>query len=407
MYLAVKHFRHSLESRHFTVFTDHKALVSAIGSGSASYSPREIRHLDFISQLSTDIRQVPGSKNVVAAALSRTVSMLQSPPPPLQDFEALAAAQQDNELAAYLATPHSLQVRAVPLAGGGSVLCDESTGSPRPIILAALRRHYFQLLHGLLQRGVRSTQQLISSRFVWPGLGKDVRDWTRSCVACQRSKIHRHTRVPVATWHPSPGRFEEIHIDLVGPLAANEGQTFLLTGVERFTRFLEAIPLPYICIKTSTVTNAFVCGWIARFSVPTRITTDRGSQFESHLSQKLSAVLECTRHQTTSHHPQANGLVERVHRQLKAALRAHEHRRWTRSLPLVLLGVRSAVKTDLDCTAAELVYGQPLRLPAEFLGDAPNTTSRTRRRTPLNSAATCVSWRQWYRAPRPLTDRAS
>ena len=69
---------------------------------------------------------------------------------------------------------------------------------------------------------------------------------------------------------------------------------------------------------------------------------------------------------TTSYHPQANGLVERFHRQLKAALKTHANATWTESLPLVLLGIRTALKGDLQCTAAELVYGMSLRLPGEF-----------------------------------------
>ncbi|XP_043229131.1 uncharacterized protein LOC122385144 [Amphibalanus amphitrite] len=125
-----------------------------------------------------------------------------------------------------------------------------------------------------------------------------------------------------------------------------------------------------------------------------------GSQFESHLWQELSAILGCTRHRTTSYHPQANGLVERVHRQLKAALRAHGNERWTRSLPLVLLGVRSAVKTDLDCTAAELVYGQPLRLPAEFLGDAPTAAV-------TDPASYATELRRYMRDLTPVVPRAS
>ena len=70
---------------------------------------------------------------------------------------------------------------------------------------------------------------------------------------------------------------------------------------------------------------------------------------------------------TTSYHPIANGLVEWFHRHFKSALKASpqpEH--WTNMLPLVLLGIRTSLKQDLGCTAAELVYGTSLRLPGEF-----------------------------------------
>lgn len=79
-----------------------------------------------------------------------------------------------------------------------------------------------------------------------------------------------------------------------------------------------------------------------------------------------SRILGCERRRTTSYHPQANGLVERMHRQLKTALRASRRTTWTDSLPLVLLGMQCAVKTDLGCAAADLVYGTSLRLPGEF-----------------------------------------
>ena len=73
------------------------------------------------------------------------------------------------------------------------------------------------------------------------------------------------------------------------------------------------------------------------------------------------------RNRTTSYHPQSNGMVERFHRQLKAAIMAHESPNpWTITLPAVLLGVRSAVKERLGRSAAEMIYGTTLRLPGEF-----------------------------------------
>ncbi len=65
----------------------------------------------------------------------------------------------------------------------------------------------------------------------------------------------------------------------------------------------------------------------------------------------------------TAYHPAANGLLERFHRHLKGALRAQPNpNRWVENLPLVLLGCRAAVKSDLKCSAADLVYGTVLRL---------------------------------------------
>ncbi|GFU76098.1 transposon Ty3-G Gag-Pol polyprotein [Trichonephila clavipes] len=48
---------------------------------------------------------------------------------------------------------------------------------------------------------------------------------------------------------------------------------------------------------------------------------------------------------------------------------AHENIKWTETLPAVLLGLRVAVKPDINASSAELVYGVSLRLPAEICTD--------------------------------------
>ncbi|BHF69751.1 hypothetical protein SprV_0301279700 [Sparganum proliferum] len=55
-----------------------------------------------------------------------------------------------------------------------------------------------------------------------------------------------------------------------------------------------------------------------------------------------------------------------------ASLRAvADPENWTDHLPLVLLGVRSALKPDVDCSAAELVFGATVRLPCEMILPTP------------------------------------
>ena len=64
--------------------------------------------------------------------------------------------------------------------------------------------------------------------------------------------------------------------------------------------------------------SVFLLNWVAKFGSPKSVTIDRGAQFESSLFQSTIQFLNCERHHMTAHHPVANGLVERFHRQLKS-----------------------------------------------------------------------------------------
>ncbi|KFD71773.1 hypothetical protein M514_01674 [Trichuris suis] len=347
-YSAVRHFRSAVEGQRLIIYTDHKPLVHAFHKASQALSDREIRHLEFITCFTSEVRHIAISENLVADAMSRN----QATDPELD------SVKKDT----------SLQLQPRSIDGCSSPLwVDVSAPLPRIYVPADLRRSVFYATHGLSHPGVRATKRLMLSRYVWPAIKRDVARWTRSCIACQRSKIHRHTRSPPVEFPTPKERFEHVHLDIVGPLPLSEGKRYLLTAVDRFSRWPEAWPLGEISART--VARTFLDNWIARFGVPARVTTDQGRQFNSELWSTFSKFLGCQHISTSSYHPQANGLVERLHRHLKAALTAHMLQtgvRWTEALPLVLLGLRCAIKADLGHAPAELVYGSTLRLPGEF-----------------------------------------
>lgn len=363
IYLAIKHFRYFLEGRVFHVFTDHKPIIYALAARSDRYSPRQQRHLSFISEFTTDIRHVSGVDNVVADALSRGVNEIQFAGSTI-DYSELAAAQRaESDGYAELFDVVEVQLQFTD----GTIFCDRSTGVNRPIVPLSFRRRIFDATHSLSHPGVRATLKLIAARFVWQGMNKDVREWAQSCLACQRSKVSRHTVSPLGSFALPSRRFRHVHIDIV-ILSYSGGFSYLLTLVDRFSRWPEAIPLSDI--TASTVAQAFLDGWVARFGVPETLTSDRGGQFESALWQSLMRRLGIRHVRTTAYHPAANGMVERLHRQLKASLMAHgSTTTWRQALPLVLLGIRAAIKEDLGHSPAEFVYGEPLRLPGEFFAD--------------------------------------
>jgi hypothetical protein len=135
---------------------------------------------------------------------------------------------------------------------------------------------------------------------------------------------------------------------------------------DRTTRWLEVATLKDISAKTCS--EVFLATWVARYGVPSTVTTDRGTQFTSEIWTEMCKKLGANHVKTTAYHPQANGLVERVHRQLKDALRAREAGvEWPLHLPYVLLGLRAAPKEKSGVSSAEAVFGQPLVLPGEVI----------------------------------------
>ena len=373
LYLAVRHFRYFLEARPFVAYTDHKPLTFAFSKVSEPWSPRQQRHLAAVSEFTTDIRHISGKDNCVADALSRTVINAITTELDI-DYRAMALAQvEDPEIPSYRTAVTGLVLEDVPFGPTGTtLLCDVSTGQVRPIVPSSWRRRVFEAVHSLSHPSIRATRTLVANKFMWHGLHKQVGNWAKTCITCQTAKVHRHVKAPLGVFKVPHRRFDHINVDIVGPLPQSQGYTYLFTVVDRFTRWPEAIPLTDI--STTSVARALVSQWIARFGIPAEMSSDRGSQFTSDLWRELARLLGVKHSRTTAYHPQANGIVERFHRHMKASLRTRlTGPNWVDELPWVLLGIRTAPKEDLGTSSAELVYGEPLTVPGDFIPSANGT----------------------------------
>ena len=374
-------FRFLLEGRSFTAYVDHKPLTFAMVKVAEPWSARQQRQLSFISEFTTDIQHVAGKHNPVADCLSRAITGAVHFG---VDYDCMAADQiSDPDVQALRTAETGLRLEDVAFgAAGTTLLCDVSTGQTRPVVPTGWRRQIFDAVHGLSHPGKRPSQKLVAAKFVWHGLKKDVRKWAETCVVCQRSKVHRHTKAPLAHFLVPERRFDHVNLDLVGPLPTSQGFTHLLTMVDRTTRWPEAVPL--VSTAAADVARAFIITWVARFGIPSDISSDRGPQFTSGLWNTVAESLGTKLHRTTAYHPQANGLCERFHRSMKAALRASlKDGNWVDRLPWVMLGLRTAPKEDLQASSAELVYGQPLRVPGDFVPDTTVSWSAAQQRATL------------------------
>lgn len=367
VYLALQHFRNMVEGRELIIYTDHKPLTFAFSRKiSEKETPRRTRQLLFISEFTTDIRHVCGNENVVADCLSRLETI---DCPSTLDYSEISDAQRDDTFIQdkLKSSTENSQFREIFLPTcEKSIVCNMLDRRVRPYLPEKFRKIAFDMIHNISHPGIRTTRKLITNKFYWPSMNKQIGMWAKTCIKCQRSKVQRHTKSQLGTFQ-SGNRFEHIHVDLVGPLPTTaDGYRYLVTIIDRKTGWPEAFPIQDI--HAEKVAKVIYEGWIVRFGCPIRITSDQGTQFESSIFNYLMKFLGIHRIHTTSYHPQSNGMVERWHRSLKSALmaRLNNSQKWLEELSTVMFGLRIVPRTDTNVSAAEMVYGTTIRVPGEF-----------------------------------------
>lgn len=252
VYLGVKPFRHFLEGRQFHIMTDHKPLTYALTSNSSLYTPREMRQKAIIAEYTSDIRFITGKENTVADALSWIGLNNVKNSQPIINFRELATAQRlDQELLHLRSSSTALLLQDIEIPKCDKTLvCDTSMGRPRPYVPAQFRRAVFDALHSLSHLGTRALQRLVSARYVWPRMKFYIAYFTRTFQHCQRAKIDRHTVTPIGTFQLPDARFTNVHLDIVGPLPPSQDYRYILTCVDHFTHWTEAMTMKDMTAET-------------------------------------------------------------------------------------------------------------------------------------------------------------
>ena len=169
--------------------------------------------------------------------------------------------------------------------------------------------------HGL----ERTLQKLRIAKRTWRYMRSHVRTFISQCPVCQKLS---DLKIPIRT-HPFTTAaylpMEVLNVDSVGPLTQDDfGNKFILVVIDCFTRFIELYPIPD---TSSLVTARALLQHVGRYGVPSRIRSDRGTQFVNGVILELAKLFGSEHELTIAYSKEENGIVERANKEVMRHLR--------------------------------------------------------------------------------------
>lgn len=361
---CIKHWRCYLYGRHFTVITDHIALTYLLRIRDAS--ARLSRWALKLSEYSFTCIHKPGRAHVNADVLSRAISGITAVPEFPRDA-ILADQKTDHFCTEVYKTIRKGKSDCFKQDTDGLLYKRDGNVSklivPKAMVNKLIFSYHDPPYSG--HQGYKRTSELISRKYYWPNMIRDIETYVSRCTSCATRKRSNISKAPMAIFESAQSVFEVCSMDIVGPLPLSRGgNKYLLTFIDHLSRYAEAIPIPDQ--SAATIANAFVRNVVLRHSAPQRLLSDLGKNFISSLFQEVSKLLGIKRMFCTPYKPNTNGLIERFHRTLADIISHYvdkDSRNWDVYVDYALAAYRNTKHSSTLQTPFFLFYGREFRLP--------------------------------------------
>jgi transposase InsO family protein len=336
---GVQTHRCFLYGRKFKVITDHAALKWLITV--KNHQCARLTHWVLkVAEYDFEILHRPGKKHVNADVLSRHVVAAVR-----KHNESHAAAEADVEPQ----EEATLSKEVIKWAQGKDEFCQQisralsegkvlpyfwdqdatlyyrpsgASGEPKIVVPASLREQVIRQYHDPVFAGHQGGKRTLSSLQLycyWPLMSKDIKNFIQRCTSCAKMKGGRTPLALLGELPETTGPMELTFLDICGSYPITwRGHRCLLTFIDHFTRYPEAISIPNQ--EAETVARALVTQVFTRHGCPQVLSSDRGTNFMSAVFQEMCKLLQVKWITSTAFNPKMQGKIERFHVRLNQTM---------------------------------------------------------------------------------------
>ena len=371
---ACERFTDYILGKHVLIETDHKPLVSLLGSKQLNdLPPRILRFRLRLSRFDYSIEHTPGKQLHTADVLSRAT-------PPFKETERIAVDEVESFAKAVVsslpATPGALANFKTaqandPVCSRVIEFCCDSWPNKR-LIPPSLRPYWEarsklsvvdDLLYGSrivvpsplqtstiekIHRGHLGIQKCLSraqTSVWWPGYSQQIKNAVANCEQC--AALSTNPREPLI-----PSDLPQYPWQVVGADIFQIENTYYLLVVDYYSRYPEVIKLT---TTTSTAVVNILKSIFSRHGIPEILRSDNGPQFDSQEMSDFASLYEFQLKTSSPHYPQSNGQAERAIKTVKRLLKKSDDPH------MALLIYRSTPLSWCGYSPAELLMGRRLK----------------------------------------------
>jgi hypothetical protein len=213
-------------------------------------------------------------------------------------------------------------------------------------------------------RGFYATKMLVSERFWWPELERDVSWYVKTCQVCQeRQKVL--LRIPPVVTH-TPSIFQVLHADTMHMSPKSNGCSYILHGRCGMTSWMEgrAVREESGKVIASWLFEDIICRW----GCIREIVTDNGGPYRSAVAW-LEQKYGIKGIRISTYNSKANGKVERPHwdvRQMLYKATGGDASKWFWFFYHVMWADRITVRRTYGCSPFFMVTGAHPLLPLDI-----------------------------------------